>query len=69
MVDIKFKPGMRKINPGVVDMVTTKLESTNLDNYSSRLALAGWLNGVASAEKVPELKVELKRIRQILQTS
>lgn len=67
MVELKFKKGMRTINKAVVDMVMDKIESTNLENSNSASKLASWLNGVATCECNPELKFELKRLRQLIQ--
>ena len=60
----KFKRGVEKINKPVVRMVKEKIDSTNLDDYSSRTKLVSWINGVAVPEKNPELKSELLRLRR-----
>lgn len=64
---VKFKRGMRKINNAVVDLVMKKIENTDLSNPGARSKLYGWLNGVATPEKNPELKAEIMRIRQEIQ--
>lgn len=67
MVELQFKKGMRTINTAVVDMVMEKIESTDLTHSISKSKLVSWLNGVATCERNHELKVELKRLRQLIQ--
>lgn len=61
---VKFKAGMKKINRDVVELIESKIEKTDLSHPSSRSRLHSWLNGVATAEKNPELKAEILRIRR-----
>lgn len=58
---------MHRHNKAIAVMITNKLKSTNPDNPSDLSKLVGWLNGVATPEKNPDMKREIMNLRSTVQ--